>query len=53
MLSVHNSHLFLKLMADMRRAIADGVFAEFRREFIANYRPTQKVMLARAAAGDR
>ena len=53
MLSVHNSHLFLKLMADVRAAIAAGTFSEFRREFIAQYRPTQKVLLARAAAGER
>ena len=50
MLSVHNTHLFLKLMADARRAIAAGTFAEFRREFVAGYRPTQRVLLARAAA---
>ena len=49
MLSVHNSYLFLKLMADVRAAIAAGAFAEFYREFIANYRPTQRVLLARAA----
>ncbi|MGN6555067.1 MAG: tRNA guanosine(34) transglycosylase Tgt [Verrucomicrobiota bacterium] len=53
MLSVHNSHMFLHVMADIRQAIAAGNFAEFRREFIANYRPSQKVMLARAAAADR
>ena len=53
MLSVHNSHLYLEVMADVRKAIATGTFEEFRREFIANYRPSQKVMLARAAAADR
>lgn len=53
MLSVHNSHLYLRLMSDIRAAIAEGTFADFRRDFIANYRPTQKVMLARAAAADR
>jgi queuine tRNA-ribosyltransferase len=47
MLSVHNSHLFLKLMADMRASIAAGTFAEFRREFIANYIPSRKVLAAR------
>jgi queuine tRNA-ribosyltransferase len=50
MLSVHNSHMFLKLMADVRAAIAAGRFAEFRREFIANYVPSRKVLSARAAA---
>ncbi len=53
MLSVHNSHLYLKVMAEIRKTIANGTFAEYRREFIANYRPSQKVMLARAAAADR
>ncbi len=57
MVSVHNSHLFLKLMADIRSHLAGGTFSEFRREFIANYRPTGKVLLARqlhaAAAQDR
>jgi queuine tRNA-ribosyltransferase len=53
MLSVHNSHLFLKLMTDVRAAIANGTFGEFHREFVANYRPSQKVLLARATAKER
>jgi queuine tRNA-ribosyltransferase len=57
MVSVHNSHVFLKLMANMRAHLAAGTFSEFRREFIANYRPTEKVLLARqmhaAAAQER
>ena len=53
MLSVHNTHMFLKVMADVRAAIAAGTFAEFYREFVANYRPTQRVLLARAAAAER
>ena len=57
MVSVHNSHMFLKLMADIRARLAAGTFSEFRRDFIANYRPTEKVLLARqmhaAAAQDR
>ena len=47
MVSVHNSHMFLKLMADIRSHLAAGTFSEFRREFTANYRPTEKVLLAR------
>ena len=50
MLSVHNTHLYLKLMADARAAIAAGTFAEFRREFIANYVPSRRVLSARQAA---
>jgi queuine/archaeosine tRNA-ribosyltransferase len=53
MLSVHNTHLFLKVMADARAAIAAGRFAGFRREFVSNYRPTRKVLLARVAANER
>ena len=53
MLSVHNSHLFLKVMADVRAAIANDTFSDFYRDFIAGYRPTQRVLLARAAAKER
>lgn len=53
MLSVHNSHMFLKLMADIRAHLAAGTFTEFRREFVGNYVPTQKVLLARIGEADR
>ena len=53
MLSVHNTRMYLQVMADVRMAIANGTFAEFRREFAANYVPTKKVLLARAAVADR
>ena len=49
MLSVHNTHLFLKVMTDVRAALAAGTFAEFRREFVANYKPTRRVLMARGA----
>jgi queuine/archaeosine tRNA-ribosyltransferase len=45
--------MYLKVMEDIRTTIANGTFAEFRREFAANYVPTQKILLARAAAADR
>lgn len=51
MVSVHNSHTYLKVMADARAAIAAGTFAEFRREFAANYVPTRKILLAREDEG--
>ncbi len=47
MLSVHNTHLFLKVMADARAALGGGTFAESRREFVARYRPTRRVLQAR------
>src|SRR5688572_18578255 len=57
LVSIHNSHLFLQVMADMRTHLAAGTFSEFRQEFIANYRPTGKVLAARqlhaAAAKER
>jgi queuine tRNA-ribosyltransferase len=53
MLSVHNTRMYLRTMEEIRAAIANGTFAEYRREFAASYVPTQKVLLARAAAADR
>ena len=50
MVSVHNSHLYLKLMADIRAHIAAGTYGQFRSEFIANYVPSRRVLLARANA---
>lgn len=49
MVSVHNSHMYLELMADIRSHIAGGTFGEFRTEFIANYVPSRKVLAARGA----
>lgn len=53
MLSVHNTRMYVRTMEEARAAIAAGTFAEFRRQFAANYVPTQKVLMARAAAGER
>jgi queuine tRNA-ribosyltransferase len=53
LLSVHNTRMFVRTMEQARAAIENGSFAEFHREFVANYVPTQKVLLARAAAADR
>jgi queuine tRNA-ribosyltransferase len=49
MLSVHNSHMYLKLMTDIRKHLKEGTFGEFRKEFIANYVPSQKILAARDA----
>ena len=48
MLSVHNSYFFLEVMRDIRRYLADGTFDDYREAFIANYRPTSKVLEGRA-----
>jgi queuine tRNA-ribosyltransferase len=50
MLSVHNSHLFLKVMEDIRAHLAAGSFGDFRKEFIAHYVPSRKVLAARTMA---
>jgi queuine tRNA-ribosyltransferase len=47
MVSVHNSHMYMRLMADMRAAIGAGVFGEFRREFVANFVPSARILRAR------
>ena len=47
MLSVHNSHMYLKTMADARAHLAAGTFAEYYREFIVNFTPSQKVLAHR------
>lgn len=49
MVSVHNSHLYLRLMATIRRHLTEGTFNEFRKEFIARYKPSRKVLAARGA----
>ena len=50
MLSVHNSHFYLDIMAEMRAHLAAGAFSEYRRQFIANYVPTRKILAGRRAA---
>ena len=53
MLSVHNVHLFLKLMADVRAVIAADTFAEFYRDFVANYTPSRKILAMRQTEMER
>jgi queuine tRNA-ribosyltransferase len=50
LVSIHNSHMYLELMKDIRAHLDAGTFGEFRKEFIANYRPTRKVLDARQVA---
>lgn len=51
MLTVHNCHMYLKLMADIRTHLAAGTFAEFQRQFVAQYRPSRRVLAQRQAQG--
>jgi len=37
LLTMHNLHFYINLMTQVRRAIEVGTFAEFRRQFVANY----------------
>ena len=48
MLSVHNSHMYLDLMQAIRDHLDRGTFASFREQFVARYRPTQKILDQRA-----
>lgn len=50
LVSIHNSHFYLKVMENIRQHIQAGTFAEFRREFAARYVPSEKVRAARAKA---
>lgn len=50
LVSIHNSHFYLRLMSDLRQHLAAGTFGEFHREFIARYRPTERVQAQRRAA---
>ena len=38
--TLHNLSFYMRLMADMRRAIMENRFEAFRQEFLARYRPT-------------
>jgi queuine tRNA-ribosyltransferase len=51
LVSIHNSHFFLEVMAEIRRHIAEGTFGEYRAEFAARYVPTERVRRARETAG--
>lgn len=40
LLSIHNLHLLLTLMREMRAAIVDGTFADYAASFLAQYQPS-------------
>jgi len=39
LITLHNLHFYLGLMARVRAALEDGTFADFRREFVGGYKP--------------
>ncbi len=51
MLSLHNCHRYLQLMADIRSHLASGTFAAFRHEFIAHYVPSKNLRRLEKLAG--
>ena len=53
MVSVHNSHLYLRVMKEVRAALAAGTFADYYHDFIANYRPSEKVLSQRKKETER
>ncbi|MFO1460185.1 MAG: tRNA guanosine(34) transglycosylase Tgt [Verrucomicrobiota bacterium] len=52
LVSIHNSHFYLRVMADIRQHIEEGTFAEYRKEFAARYVPSEKVRAARARSSE-
>ena len=50
MVSLHNTYMYVKLMADVRAALTAGIFAEFYRDFIANFVPSKKILSEREVA---
>jgi len=50
LVSIHNSHFYLQVMKDIRAHLAAGTFASFRREFLARYIPTRRVLASRGQA---
>lgn len=50
MLSLHNCHLYLQIMREIRHHLRNGTFAEFRREFIAHYVPSKNILKLRELA---
>jgi queuine tRNA-ribosyltransferase len=47
MLSVHNTHMYLKTMADARKHLAAGTFSDYYKDFIANFKPSEKILAHR------
>jgi hypothetical protein len=45
--------MYLQTMADARAHLAAGTFAEYYREFIANFRPSEKVLAQRKHAAGK
>lgn len=44
LLSIHNSHFYLKVAGEIRHHLAQGTFADYRKQFANTYVPTSKVL---------
>lgn len=53
MITLHNCHLYLRLMADIRQHLADGTFGDFRETFQRQYQPSRKILAERGQMGSR
>lgn len=53
MLSVHNSHMYQRVMQDIRQSLEEGTFGAFRERFAKTYVPTERVLKEREAAARR
>lgn len=51
--TIHNVHFVLRLMQDIREAVADGRFDAFKREFLAQYRVSRGSVRAGSGEGNR
>ena len=47
LVSIHNTHFYLQVMREAREHLAAGTFPRFRREFVAGYVPTRRVLASR------
>lgn len=47
LLSLHNTHMYLNVMRQIRQAIEDGTFSEYRANFQSQYVPTERIRAQR------
>jgi queuine tRNA-ribosyltransferase len=47
LMSIHNTHMYMQLMNDIRTHISDGTFSGFRKAFSETYIPSEKVLAQR------
>lgn len=52
LLSIHNLHMLIQLMKEMRAAIIDGTFETFAADFLANYIPARREAQAAETSRD-